>query len=187
MKVNFKYFKRLLNEKQSKVWNEAIKTIGEKNEKRFYNLLVTMCKEYKLKNILPNTEEFLVAKTFMEKILKSEKFLKVSTQAGNISGVTPSLGMSAVYPSAHYNKKPVYPVDLKTIEKVVDLEDTKKDKKKKDDGNKKLKSKMKNKWINFLVSPDENEDVKMGLVKAKKESKGFYLKYGNLLVNVNTK
>lgn len=196
MKIkNVRTYKRVMNESQKKTWDKVIKVFGEEKEKRFYNVIAEMCKAYGLRKILPNTEEFLVAKTFFEKIMKSEKYLMESTQAGSVSGMTPALGMSAVYPSGYMNKRPVFSVDLKTIEKFLKVQDYKSDaistkpkKEKKDEKeNKSLPKKVKSNWINFLISPEESEDVKMALVKAKKESKGFFLEYGDLLVEIKNK
>jgi len=179
MKITFEVYKKLLSEKQKSIWDKSLKSFGEKNEKRFYNTLIEMCKVYSIKKILPGSEEFLVAKTYMEKILKSEKYLKESVQAGDISGVSPSLGASSIYPSSYFAKRPVFGVDLKTIEKFLLPKD--KDDKKSDD-KKKIKNKMNKKWINFLVDEKESEDLKMTLIGVKKE--GFYLNYGKLFVEV---
>lgn len=175
MKITFSVYKKLMSEKQKSIWEKSIKVLGEENEKRFYNTLIEMCKVYSIKKIVPGSEEFLVAKTYMEKVIKSEKYLKESVQAGDISGVSPSLGSNPIYPSSYFSKKPVFGVDLKTIEKfLLPKDETKKDDKKK------IKNKMKNKWINFLVDENENEDLKMALIGVKKE--GFYLNYGKLMV-----
>ena len=178
MKITFEVYKKLMSEKQKSIWEKSLKVIGEKNEKRFYNTIIEMCKVYGIKKIVPGSEEFLVAKTFMEKVIKSEKYLNESVQAGDISGVSPSLGANPIYPSSYFSKKPVFGVDLKTIEKfLIPKDDTKKDDKKK------IKSKMKDKWVNFLVDESESEDLKMALIGVKKE--GFYLNYGKLFVEYN--
>lgn len=92
--------------------------------------------------------------------------LKENTIAGDVSGVTPTIGTSPTYPTKFLDKKPVYKVDSKTIS-YFKKPSSKKDKKG---------------WENFLKCVHENVDLKMEILKLKREKNDFYITDGKTKV-----